>query len=248
MRRDKQIQIWQRGNSSSSRSAAVESMWLPSFLACGATLTLVVHPASTTHTLIHPSHSAMSVPPKASGCDDLRATTVLSVAIAALHHSEQYERQTRVRSMAQWAVVLEELDAATIWPEEEDSDDGPQAKRTRRVKERKVWKESAWWKQLQEEELLDHMSEAAKVFRERFRVPYPFFLRLVELSREKQWFSTGGEDARGREGIPVELKVRSKFIKIRSSSSAVRVCRERWYLYCCIYIYYIDMYRICLLL
>ncbi|CAN0362174.1 unnamed protein product, partial [Pylaiella littoralis] len=44
----------------------------------------------------------------------------------------------------------------------------------------------------------------------RFRVPHAFFLRLVELSREKKWFSDGGADAAGREGIPVELKVRLK--------------------------------------
>ncbi|CAN0311480.1 unnamed protein product [Pylaiella littoralis] len=87
--------------------------------------------------------------------------------------------------MAQWAVVLEELDAATLWPEEDDDDDVPRAKRTRCIKERKNWKQSAWWTQLQEEDLAVPTSDAAKVFRERFRVPHAFFLRLVELSREK---------------------------------------------------------------
>ncbi|CAM9289452.1 unnamed protein product, partial [Pylaiella littoralis] len=79
-------------------------------------------------------------PLKPSECDDLLATTVLSVAIAALHHREQHDRPTRVRSMAQWAVVLEELDAAFLWPEEDDDDDVPRAKRTRCIKERKNWK------------------------------------------------------------------------------------------------------------
>lgn len=68
--------------------------------------------------------------------------------------------------------------------------------------------------QLQDGELADPTSDAAKVFRDRFRVPHPFFLKLVELSREKKWFSEAGEDAAGRKGIPVELKVRSKYVKL----------------------------------
>lgn len=63
-----------------------------------------------------------------SGCDDLLATTVLSVAIAALHQSEEHDRQTRTRSLAQWAVVLEQWDGATLWPDDEDDGDAPCAK------------------------------------------------------------------------------------------------------------------------
>ena len=61
-------------------------------------------------------------------------------------------------------------------------------KRPRRVKERKDWRTSAWWIQLQDADLLDYTTDAARVFRGRFRVPHPFFLELVKLAREKSGF------------------------------------------------------------
>ena len=51
------------------------------------------------------------------------------------------------------------------------------------------------------------MSTAAKRFRGDFRVPYPFFKKLVELVKERDWFPTAATDAVGRPCIPVELKV-----------------------------------------
>ena len=46
-----------------------------------------------------------------------------------------------------------------------------------------------------------------RFFRGSFRVPYPFFVELVELVKQRDWFPTGQEDAVGRPCIPVELKV-----------------------------------------
>ena len=61
----------------------------------------------------------------------------------------------------------------------------------------------------QDTDLVDYTTNAAKVFRGRFRVPHPFFVELVKLAKDK-WFSRGQVDAAGREGITVELKVRAR--------------------------------------
>ena len=44
------------------------------------------------------------------------------------------------------------------------------------------------------------------LFRRRFRVPFHVFVRLVALTREKNWF-TERPDASGRRGAPLELKI-----------------------------------------
>ncbi|CAM9941272.1 unnamed protein product, partial [Discosporangium mesarthrocarpum] len=46
-------------------------------------------------------------------------------------------------------------------------------------------------------------------FRWRFRVPYPFCVPLVEEVRQQGWLGSGGVDAAGRPGIPLEAKVLS---------------------------------------
>ena len=156
--------------------------------------------ASTSHVS---SVCPLQPAPMASGLDDLLPATVLSVAVAAL---QQVQQQSRTRTLAQWEVALRSVDDAFEWEDNGDQD-GPLVKRTRRVFARTNWKESAWWRQLQEPDLLDHTTDAAKVFRTRFRVPHAFFLKLVELAREKRWFSQGDRDAAGKTGIPIELKV-----------------------------------------
>ncbi|CAN0420081.1 unnamed protein product, partial [Discosporangium mesarthrocarpum] len=49
----------------------------------------------------------------------------------------------------------------------------------------------------------------AILFRRRFRAPYPFFVALVEEVRQQGWLGSGGADAAGRPGIPLEAKVLS---------------------------------------
>ena len=129
-----------------------------------------------------------------------------ALSLAALLYAAEEEKSRIRRTMAQWAVVLgglcDDEDA------ENEDDPAPVPKRSRRVRERNNWRSSAWWIQLQDPDLQDYTTNAAKVFRGRFRVPYPFFEELVKLAREKHWFSRGQVDASGREGVPVELKVR----------------------------------------
>lgn len=93
---------------------------------------------------------------------------------------------------------------------DEDEDAHPAAKRSRCVYPRGNYRESHWWKMLQCEDLKDHTSRAAKLFRRRFRIPYVLFVELVELVKEKKWFSTAEVDVAGRQCIPVELKVGDK--------------------------------------
>ena len=150
---------------------------------------------------LHPAPISNTAKPMA--VDDL-ATTVLAMTVSALHQVQEQSRTAR--TMAEWSLVLGAFDDATDWSEHEGVD-ALCVKRSRRVKERKDWRTSAWWIQLQDADLLDYATEAAKVVRGRLRVPHPFFLELVKLAREKKWFSQGEKDATGRDGIPVELKV-----------------------------------------
>ena len=139
-----------------------------------------------------------------SGCDDLLPAAALSVAVAAL---QQVQRQARThRTIAEWEVALRSVDDAFEF-EDVGDEEGPPVKRNRLFKKRRDWRTSAWWIQLQDSDLLDYTTDAAKDFRTRFRVPHPFFLELVELAKNKEWFSTGDRDAAGRNAIPIELKV-----------------------------------------
>ena len=140
---------------------------------------------------------------------ELLRTVVRAASLAALHVVQEEKTRT-ARTMAQWAVVLGALDDDE---DTENEDVAPGEKRSQRVRERKDWRASGWWIQLQDTDLVDYTTDAAKVFRGRFRgrfrVPHPFFVELVKLAKEK-WFSRGQVDAAGREGIPVELKVRAR--------------------------------------
>lgn len=152
------------------------------------------------------------VQPMATDGDDvldgeLLRTVVRAASLAALHVVQEEKTRT-ARTMAQWAVVLGAFDDDEDTENEDDV--APGEKRSRRVRERKDWRTSGWWIQLQDTDLLDYTTDAAKVFRGRFRVPHPFFVELVKLAKEKKWFSRGQVDAAGREGIPVELKVRAR--------------------------------------
>ena len=72
---------------------------------------------------------------------------------------------------------------------------------------------SGWWQELEELKetgLTDHTTREARRFRENFRVPYPFFVHMVELVKDRDWFPTAQWDAVGRAVIPVELKVSKK--------------------------------------
>ena len=100
---------------------------------------------------------------------------------------------------------------AVLFDDEEISD--IKKARTRRrpggsnKKGRNKYKDSVWARMLQDnaDELATPGSEAAKTFRSRFRVPYPIFLKLLEMTNE--WHDETKSDAAGRASIPTALKL-----------------------------------------
>lgn len=64
---------------------------------------------------------------------------------------------------------------------------------------------STWARMLRDGDLLNPESSASKLFRTRFRVPYPVLLKIVQWAKEA--FDTSAKDCTGRRGIPMELKV-----------------------------------------
>lgn len=139
--------------------------------------------------------------------DDLRE--VCAVALAVVKHLETQRRRLRWRTMVEWEAFVKEVEGADMVEEMRGQvdDDGRRVKRTRSVVPRPDYNASAWATMLRSEDLADHRSRAARLFRRRFRVPHIFFLRLVKLVQEKRCFTKHEQDASGREGVPVELKV-----------------------------------------
>lgn len=183
-------------------------MLVPSCLLWATLLAPDVHVTSASCVPTQLSRERAGAYGMASEVEDLLATTVLAVAVTALHKVHEEARTTTARTVAEWDVVLDAFDDASLWPEEEGGG-LPKVKRTRVSKARTNWHDSAWWKQLQNSDLADHTTDAAREFRQRFRVPHPLFLELVKLAKAKKWFSNGEMDAARREGIPLELKVRA---------------------------------------
>lgn len=72
---------------------------------------------------------------------------------------------------------------------------------------RSLYTESVWWKMLTQhgEALKVPTSNAAKLFRIRFRVPYPIYEELLAESRN--WYDKNPCDAAGRDAVPLELKI-----------------------------------------
>ncbi|CAM9731337.1 unnamed protein product [Pylaiella littoralis] len=118
---------------------------------------------------------------------DLHPEVALAAALAALDDIQQDDM----------------LSDAEAEPDEEPR----REKRGRRKRRKNDTSTCAWAQVLEDEDLKDPTSIAAKKFREDFRVPYPFFLRLVELVKKKDWFATAQRDAYGRRCHPVEHKV-----------------------------------------
>ncbi|CAN0301935.1 unnamed protein product [Discosporangium mesarthrocarpum] len=72
--------------------------------------------------------------------------------------------------------------------------------------------------------LMDPSIREAKKFRREFRLPFPFYTKLVEDSKRKHWFGRAGcTDAVGRQAIPFELKLS---IFSRSASDWVTVFKS----------------------
>lgn len=121
---------------------------------------------------------------------------VLTVLLTALHLQQQL-------------VVASERRLRQA--EDENSEDEPRPKRRRTAVPRADYRSFPWAKMLEKHDLLlDSSSREAKQFRRRFRVPYPFFLSLVEEVKAGGWdgFTTDEFEFgnRGRRRcIPVEV-------------------------------------------
>lgn len=94
----------------------------------------------------------------------------------------------------------------------DSEEDSSEAKRTRLSYPRPDYNASAWGvmlenlKNLHVDGRLDADCKEAGEFRGRFRVPYDFFLWLIDTARP--WFPTATQDVARRGCIPLPLKVR----------------------------------------
>lgn len=155
---------------------------------------------------LHANHAASRAMAASSGIDDLLPATALAVALVAL---DEVNRRN---------------DALDIEIEEEQP---PRVKLKRRQRRRKDIDTCAWAQLLEDEDLEDHTSISAKQFRTDFRLPYPFFLSLVELVKGKDWFPTAESDACGRRSHPVEHKVRIGHRLLLDSAAVQKWCCTR---------------------
>lgn len=79
-------------------------------------------------------------------------------------------------------------------------------KRHRRSKPPVNYLTSVWWEMLQDPRIKDPKSDEGKLFRRRFRVPFPVFERLTQIAVELG-FPLRPRGANGRLGVPLKLKV-----------------------------------------
>ncbi len=71
---------------------------------------------------------------------------------------------------------------------------------------RRKYKESSWWQMLQDPAVRDISTPEGKLFRRRFRVPFPLFEKLM-LHAQELGFVKQPVDAKFRRGIPLELHI-----------------------------------------
>ena len=65
--------------------------------------------------------------------------------------------------------------------------------------------ESNWARLLLQRHCEDPATRAGKLFRRRFRVPFPVFADILKITKEKKWFKEF--DGIGRPACPIELKI-----------------------------------------
>jgi hypothetical protein len=71
----------------------------------------------------------------------------------------------------------------------------------------KDYTKSLWWQMLQDPEIEDPASESGRKFRRRFRVPYPIFVRIVEMAEIVGFELRPINQVTREPGVPLELKV-----------------------------------------
>ncbi|CAM9144585.1 unnamed protein product, partial [Sphacelaria rigidula] len=110
---------------------------------------------------------------------------VMIMRVGAFARRRKRSRHHDMRSVREWAVALGSMPQSE---DEESEDDGRRGPRT--VHPRPPYEDSSWARMLRNPALADPASRDAQLFRRRFRVPYQFFLQLVDLVEERRWFST----------------------------------------------------------
>ena len=117
-----------------------------------------------------------------SDSHDERLRGALAVALVVFL---TYEKRRRARTLAVWALILDVLvDMETAEGQESEDDDGPRAERTRQVHPRLDC--SRWSKMLRKPELKQRDSRKYRKFRRHLRIPYEFFLELVQLAKHRK--------------------------------------------------------------
>ena len=120
------------------------------------------------------------------------------------------EKRRQTRTLTEWALILEVLeDMETTEKEGIEDGDSPRVKHTREVPPRSDFSQAPWSIMLRKAELKRRDSREYRNFRRHFRIPYEFFLELVQLAKYRKWFSLAARDVAGRQCIPAEMKVSS---------------------------------------
>ena len=82
--------------------------------------------------------------------------------------------------------------------------------RNRRVYMRKDPKTSTFWEYMTDERYRNPESRWGRIFRRRFRVPYPMFTKIVDIVRSKGWFNETQSAMQKRFKVylvPLEIKI-----------------------------------------
>jgi hypothetical protein len=64
-----------------------------------------------------------------------------------------------------------------------------------------------WGRMLKNPAIQDPTSRAGKLFRRRFRIPFPIFQKLLDIAREKRLFGHADENCTGQPAFSIELKL-----------------------------------------
>lgn len=179
----------------------------------------------------------MVFPPEASSSsshdddDDPHGLLTLLATIIAIRNNTKRKtikkdnNTPRVHAIAAWSAAMAGLKGSATTDDSgwsscnddydddddvgDDDDDSPRrVKRRRCVHPKADYYASPWAVVLRSAGLADSTSREAALFRGWFRVPHVFFLELVELAKDQEWFALAREDVAARQCIPVELKVK----------------------------------------
>ena len=142
------------------------------------------------------------------------AVDVLALIVVTLAAYQQQQQ----RSLAVWNLIMDGYEDDTEELDAENDESTREIKR-RRVYQRKDYKTSGWWQELQNKDLSDHTSRAAWRFRGDYRLLYCFFEELVVLVKQKRLVLLQTKIIR----TTYSVVVFAEFYRIRSTGRSRRV-------------------------